>query len=85
MKYQIFEAVNIWVNHIDRAYIFTTSEWFSSNFDSLEQLCEVGLDDPDKVVNDLNCRLDEKYSDCTFLFETDDLETVKQNFPEFFI
>lgn len=81
MKFQIFES-NL---PPETVYIFTTSEWFSFDFDSLQQLCEVGLDDPDKVANDLPDRLDNVYSDCKFLFETDNLETIPQDFPEFFI
>lgn len=35
----------------DTSFFFTYGITWSSNFDSMQQLIDVGLDDPDKVVN----------------------------------
>lgn len=69
-------------------YLFTTNVWFSSNFDELQRLCEVGLDDCNKIHNRMgNPRIDESitYADCKFLFQTTNLETAYLDFPEYFI
>jgi hypothetical protein len=65
-------------------YLYTTKDWFSSDFDSLEQLMDVGLDDPDKVDN---IKADEyliSYPDIIHLCDVDKLEDL-YNYPELFI
>lgn len=81
----------------DGAYVYTTEEWFSSNFDSLEQLADVGFDDPGKVpLNDPDmmpnpptpCRLDTSifYRDAIFLGTVNSFEELTvENYPELFI
>lgn len=81
----------------DLCYIYTTEEWFSSNFDSLEQLADVGFDNTDKVgLNDpdyvlsanLLPRIDthESYSDAIFLGTVNTFEELTvENYPEFWI
>ena len=79
MKFDVFQYSDI--------YIFTTYEWISSDFDDLHQLCEVGLDDPDKLGNPYFERLDKvpDYQDGKYLFSTSNLETAYLDFPEWFI
>lgn len=69
------------------SYLFTTNEWFSGSFDSLQQLCEVGVDDPSKVIMENSPRIDHNYlyQDCKFLFQTTNLETAHLDYPEWFI
>lgn len=88
MTYYIFEADTVF----GISFILTTNRWFSSDFDSLEQLIDVGLDDPGKIpllkaIHQNNPRIDQHpdFKDCKFLFQTDNLETIPLDFPEFFI
>ena len=67
-------------------YFFTTPFWFSSNFDSLQQLIEVGLDDPDKgeIDDSMNIHLDPLYDDCTLLCTIEEFEDL-YDYPELLI
>lgn len=80
----------------DDCYVYTTAEWFSSNFNSLEQLADVGFDDPDKIglndpeylPNDATVRIDHHphfkdaiYLGCVSSFE----ELTVENYPELWI
>jgi len=78
------------------SYVYTTEEWFSSNFDSIEQLADVGLDDYDKVrLNDpahyeypLTPRLDhsEFYTDAIYLGTYTTFEELTiENYPELWV
>lgn len=66
-------------------YVFTTNDWFSSNFDSLEQLIDVGLDDSDKVPINLNPRLDREFQDAVYLGSVENFEDFYIEYPEYFI
>lgn len=67
-------------------YFFTTPFWFSSNFDSLQQLIEVGLDDPDReqINGSMNIHLDPLYDDCTLLCTIEEFEDL-YDYPELLI
>lgn len=64
--------------------------YWSSDFRDLEQLCDVGLDDPDLVearsYKDVRYEI-EQYGDCTYIFSTDvlDYDYLAQHFPEYLI
>jgi len=70
-------------------YVFTTDKWFSSNFDSLTQLIDVGLDDTDKreLYSDEEERLDRMglYKDLIYLCSVNTFEEIETKYPELFI
>lgn len=71
-----------------REYLYTTDYWFSSNFDSLQQLAEVGYDDPDKEkleASSRNIHLDPFYSDLQLIAVIEDFDKLLTGYPELFI
>lgn len=70
-------------------FFYTDQGHWSSNFHSLEQLCDVGLQDPDIQYSRLNYiqALIAAASDLTLLFEapTLDFDYMLEYFPEHFI
>lgn len=64
--------------------------YWSSDFRDLEQLCDVGLEDPDIVeaqhYESVHHEI-EQYGDCTYIFSTDvlDYDYLTQHFPEYLI
>ena len=66
-------------------YDFIAGSW-SSDFDSLEQLIDIGFSDTEiaHYSNELFLTSIEKYSDCTLLIEVENLEDI-YNYPELFI
>lgn len=86
--------INIYYVPTENIYIFVTPEWFSSDFDSLEQLIDVNLDDPDKIYltyiydyncNNINVHNLEMYSDLVLLCTVNSFEEIEPNYPELFI
>jgi hypothetical protein len=74
------------------AYFFVSPDYVSSNFDFLEQLSDVGLDDPNKVpitlyyINQAHALQDfVKYADVTLLATVDSLDDLFDNYPELFL
>ena len=69
-------------------YFYVTPEWFSSDFDSIEQLVDVGLDDQDKIPTDSHGGFDNLFkllndeSDTMHLFDIDKLENIYKEYPE---
>ena len=70
-------------------YLFTYEHWWSSDFDSLEQLIDVGLDDPDKepldghsLEDDIILNLDETLVHLCSVESLDDIESLH---PELFL
>lgn len=71
-------------------YLFLSSEGhYSSNMDSLEQLFDLGLDDPYLIVYDYKSVLADlqSYEDCTYLFTVPELDydLAIDLYPEYFI
>ena len=71
-------------------YLFLSSEGhYSSNMDSLEQLFDLGLDDPYLVVYSYKSALADlhSYEDCTYLFTVPELDydLAIDLYPEYFI
>ena len=88
--------INLFYMRDDDVYVFTTNVWFSSDFDSIEQLADVGMDDPGKLLLDdpnylpqtNNPRIDltNDFQDAVYLgtYETFDEITI-ENYPELWI
>lgn len=83
---------DIWQANYDSCfeYLFLSSEGhFSSNMDSLEQLFDLGLDDPYLVVCNYKSALADlqSYKDCTYLFTVPELDydLAIDLYPEYFI
>lgn len=71
-------------------YLFLSSEGhYSSNMDSLEQLFDLGLDDPDLAISDYKASIRhlQSYEDCTYLFTIPELsyDLAIDLYPEYFI
>lgn len=76
-------------------FIFTTEEWFSSNFDSLGQLLDVGLDDYDKMPLTsgeyrhadltIDIHLNDEFADARLLCTVPSFEDVPILYPELLI
>lgn len=71
-------------------YLFLSSEGhYSSNMDSLEQLFDLGLDDPDLAVCNYKAAVADlqSYEDCTYLFTVPELDydLAIDLYPEYFI
>ena len=71
-------------------YIFLSSEGhFSSNMHSLEQLFDLGLDDPSLVMSDYQIESEaiHRWHDCTYLFTVPELsyDLAIDLYPEYFI
>ena len=71
-------------------YLFLSSEGhYSSNMDSLEQLFDLGLDDPDLVTSNYAASKAglQSYEDCTYLFTVPELDydLAIDLYPEYFI
>ena len=76
-----------------QVYFFLTDEYMSGDFDSIEQLIDVGLDDPDKIV------IQTAYSsnrtalessllnepDVEYLFSIDNLDDIYERYPEWLL
>ena len=71
-----------------KAYVYVTDYWFSSNFDSLQQLVEIGYDDPHKAElqgESRNIHLYEEYRDLQLLADIEDFDELLTDYPELFI
>ena len=71
-------------------YLFLSSEGhYSSNMDSLEQLFDLGLDDPDLATSNYEASKADlhSYGDCTYLFTVPELDydLAIDLYPEYFI
>ena len=71
-------------------YLFLSSEGhYSGNMDSLEQLFDLGLDDPDLIIGsyEANTVALQNYEDCTYLFTVPELDydLAIDLYPEYFI
>lgn len=84
--------INIYYVPTENIYIFVTPDWFSSDFDSLEQLIDVNLDDPFKIplavieiIPDMNIHKTNLYSDLVLLCTVNSFEEIEPNYPELFI
>ena len=71
-------------------YLFLSSEGhYSGNMNSLEQLFDLGLDDPDLIIGsyEANTAVLHSYEDCTYLFTVTELDydLAINLYPEYFI
>ena len=75
-----------------RVYFFLTDKYMSDDFDSIEQLIDVGLDDPGKIVIQTaynnrthleKCLLNEP--DVEYLFSIDNLDDINERYPEWLL
>ena len=74
----------------NNSYFFLTDTYFSSDFDFLEQLIDVNIDDPEKrafypnetpesIINN------PAMSDVTVLCKVNTFDEIESNYPELFI
>ena len=82
--------INIYYAPTENIYIFVTPEWFSSDFDSLEQLIDVNLDDPSKIlladienIPDMNIHKTDLYSDLVLLCTVNSLKKLNLTIRSF--
>lgn len=80
------------VNEYKHTYFFISPDYVSSDFDFLEQLIDVGFDDPEKVpiciygdnqASALDVLL--ACSDLSFLATVDSFDNLRDNYPELFL
>ena len=81
---RIYEVLNPYM--FSPEYVYLSDDWVSSNFDSLQQLFDVGFDDIEKRqclpedYDDL-----ERWDDVTFLIEVESFDDADTLYPELFI
>jgi len=86
MTVRLYRATTLLQVH--SIYIYITDKWFSSNFDSLEQLCEVGYDDSDKRAtesNDVDWIANEEECQLLVVADVESFEDIPYKYPELFI
>lgn len=74
------------------AFFFISPDYVSSNFDFLEQMSDVGLDDPGKILITKHYQTQSdalqdllSYPDVTLLATVDSLDNLFDNYPELFL
>ena len=79
-------------NSYHYAYFFISPDYVFSNFDFLEQLSDVGFDDPGKIQVTENYKSQDDalqdllvYDDVTLLATVDSLDNLFDNYPELFL